>query len=215
MVSIILCTYNRAPLLPRAINSVLKQTYTDWELVIIDDGSTDGTRSLVENYRQQEKRISYFFQQNAGLAKARNAGIRRAAGEFLCFVDSDDELIAAHLEKRMKYLERHPEVDFLHGGMKLIGPKKKQYVVDLNNPKRKIHLSRCHVGGTFYFRRRVLRHVKTFRAIPFGEDFDFYKRAEKYFTIRKVGYPTYLYHLETENRLCDVFTEELMEKKPG
>ena len=113
----------------------------------------------------------------------------------------------------MKYLDRNRNVDFLHGGMKLIGPKKKHYVVDLNDPGKKIHLSKCHIGGTFFFRRKILRRVKRFRAIPFGEDFDFFKRVEKYFTVRKVRFPTYLYHLETENRLCDVFTEELIKKK--
>ena len=213
LVSIILCTYNRAPLLPRAINSVLKQTYGNWELLIIDDGSKDITRSLVTRFMQKDERISYFFQPNAGLAEARNTGMRLAIGDFLCFLDSDDELAPEHLERRVSYLKRDWNVDFLHGGMKLIGPKKKHYVVDLRNPQRKIHLSKCHVGGTFFFRRNVLQHVKRFRAIPFGEDFDFYKRVEKYFTIKKVRFPTYLYHLETENRLCDVFTEELMKKK--
>ena len=212
LVSIILCTYNRAPLLPRAIDSVLKQTYDFLELVVVDDGSNDSTRALINNYIQKDDRISYFFQPNAGLAEARNTGIRLAIGDFLCFVDSDDELAPKHVETRMKYLERHWNVDFLHGGMKLIGPKKKQYVVDLNNPKKKIHLSKCHGGGTFFFRRNILRRVKTFRAIPFGEDFDFYKRVEKYFTIRKVRFPTYVYHLEVENRLCDVFTQKLLKE---
>jgi glycosyltransferase involved in cell wall biosynthesis len=212
MVSIILCTYNRAALLPRAIESVLKQTYPDWELVVVDDGSNDTTRALIEHYKEKDERISYFFQVNAGLASARNTGMRLAVGDYLCFLDSDDEFAPAHLERRVKYLEKYPAVDFLHGGMKLIGPKKKQYVVNLIDPKKKIHLSECHVGGTFFFHRRVLRRVKSFNAIPFGEDFDFYQRVEKYFTMKKVHYPTYIYHVDVENRLCDVYTEKLLKK---
>lgn len=212
LVSIILCTYNRASLLPRAIDSVLKQINKDWELIIIDDGSSDGTYPLVKKYMHNEPRIVYYFHHNQGLAQARNRGLRLANGEYICFVDSDDEFAPSHIEQRVHYCAKHPSVDFLHGGMRLIGPKEKQYVVDLTNPKKKIHLSKCHIGGTFFFRREILKRVSEFRPIPFGEDFDFYTRVEKCFTIKKVNFPTYVYHLDVENRLCDVFTEELLKK---
>ena len=208
-VSVILCTYNRAALLPRAISSVLHQSYTNWELIIIHDGSTDSTRPVVRKLIQEDKRIRYFYQKNKGLARARNAGMRKATGDVLTFLDSDDAYHPDHLSKRVQYLTRHTDIDFLHGGMTLVGPKRKHYVVDLTNPAKKIHLRRCHVGGTFFFRRRVRSRVRTFSAIPFGEDFDFYRRVEQHFVIRKVGFPTYVYHLDSENRLCDIFTEKL------
>lgn len=208
-VSVILCTYNRAALLPRAISSVLRQTYADWELIIIDDGSVDATRSVVRHWMKNEKRIRYFYQKNKGLAGARNAGMRKATGDVLTFLDSDDAYHPEHLRKRVRYLMQHADIDFLYGGMTLLGPKKKHFVVDLTDPAKKIHLRRCHVGGTFFFRRRVRSRVRTFSAIPFGEDFDFYRRVEQHFVVRKVGLPTYIYHLDSENRLCDIFTEKL------
>jgi glycosyltransferase involved in cell wall biosynthesis len=208
-VSVILCTYNRAALLPRAIASVLRQTYADWELIIIDDGSTDSTRSVVRKLIQEENRIRYFYQKNKGLAGARNTGMQKATGDILTFLDSDDAYHPDHLRKRVRYLTQHADVDFLHGGMRLVGPKKKHYVVDLTDPAKKIHLRRCHVGGTFFFRRKIRNRVRTFSAIPFGEDFDFYRRVERRFVIRNVGFPTYIYHLDSENRLCDIFTEKL------
>ena len=191
----------------------MAQTYRNWELIIIDDGSADATRSVVQNFQSKNNRILYHFQTNKGLAKARNAGLRKVKGSLICFVDSDDELAPRHLENRASYLHRYPLVDFLYGGMKLIGPKKKHYVVDLTNPSKKIHLSKCHVGGTFFFRTKVLRRVKGFHDLAFGEDFDLYSRVAKSFTVRKVRFQTYLYHLDSENRLCDVFTEKLMQKK--
>jgi len=212
MVSIILCTYNRAALLPKAIRSVLRQTTTQWELIVIDDGSTDDTASIVHHFQSKDKRILYHFQTNKGLAKGRNAGIHRSLGKFLCFIDSDDEFTPEHLELRILYFKNHPSIDFLHGGMKLVGPKKKQYVVDLTDTSKKIHLSKCHVGGTFFFRRTVLRFARTFRPIPFGEDFDFYQRVSFRCSIRKVRYPTYIYHLDSENRLCDIYTEKLLQE---
>ena len=206
MVSIILCTYNRAALLPRAIRSVLRQTYTDFELIVIDDGSTDDTARIVDKFFDADKRIRYFYQQNKGLAGARNAGLKKTRGDIITFIDSDDEYDPTHIDRRIKYLSKHPSVDMVFGGMKLLGPRSKHYVRDVNNPSTVIHLSRCHPGGTFFFKKRVLVKVHAFGSIPFGEDVDFFLRVKKYYSVRKVVFQTYLYHLDGENRLCDSFT---------
>jgi len=212
LVSIILCTYNRAQLLTRALRSVQRQTYSDWEIRVIDDGSTDDTVSIVKGFSKKDSRIHYFYQKNHGLASARNTGVKRSKGTMITFIDSDDEYTPDHLEQRMVYMAKNPMVDMIHGGTKFIGPKSKQYVVDVDNPSKKIHLSRCHIGGTYFLKAHVFRKVRGFRPIPFGEDYDFFKRVEKYFTIRKVAYRTYRYHLETDDRLCDIFTEALQRK---
>lgn len=86
--SIILPTYNRAHFLPKAIESVLAQTFEDWELVIVDDGSTDNTKEVVLAY--QDPRIVYFYQENQERSAARNNGMSKAKGDFICFLDSDD-----------------------------------------------------------------------------------------------------------------------------
>ena len=88
--SIILPTFNRSVLITKAIESVINQTYTNWELIIIDDGSTDNTKSVLENYLS-DSRIKYFFQENQERSVARNNGIKRAKGDYICFLDSDDE----------------------------------------------------------------------------------------------------------------------------
>lgn len=212
MVSVILCTYNRAKLLPRALKSVRRQTFSDWELIVIDDGSEDDTASIVNECIQKDRRIRYFYQKNRGLALARNAGLKRAKGELITFIDSDDEYAPDHLKRRIESMRKYPSADMIHGGTKFIGPRKKQYIVDVDNPSKKIHLSRCHIGGTYFLKRNILQKVHGFRAIPFGEDYDFFNRVERYFTIRKISFPTYLYHLESGDRLCDIFTEELYKK---
>ena len=209
MVSVILCTYNRAGLLPAAIRSVLAQSEQDWELIVIDDGSTDGTRVVVDRFRRNEPRIRYRYQRNRGLAAARNAGLAMARGAFLTFLDSDDAYAPDHLRKRLRYMRRHPSTDMIHGGVRLFGPRTKRYVVDMEDPTRTIHLRHCHIGGTFFFRRSVLRRVKGFARIPFSEDFDFYHRAARHFTIDRVPFRTYHYHLDSPDRLCDIFTEKL------
>ena len=93
--SIILPTYNRASFLKRSIGSVLAQTYTDWELIVIDDGSRDHTKEVVTSFK--DPRIHYFYQENAERSAARNNGIARAKGEYICFLDSDDEYLPDYL----------------------------------------------------------------------------------------------------------------------
>ena len=94
--SIIIPTYNRAHILPRTIASVLAQTYSNWECIIVDDGSTDTTKDLIASY--SDTRIKYVYQHNAERSAARNNGIRHAQGEYICFLDSDDEYLPEHLE---------------------------------------------------------------------------------------------------------------------
>lgn len=102
--SIIIPTYNRAVFLPKAIESVLLQTYTDWELIIIDDGSTDTTKQVVLSYI--DERIKYIYQENAERSAARNNGIHHAQGDFICFMDSDNIIESNRLEFLCQQIEQ-------------------------------------------------------------------------------------------------------------
>lgn len=93
--SIILPTYNRAHLIQKAIESVISQSFSNWELIIIDDGSTDNTKDIVALFK--DNRITYLYQENAERSAARNTGIRLAKGEQICFLDSDDYYLPTRL----------------------------------------------------------------------------------------------------------------------
>ena len=94
--SVILTTYNRSAMLKRAIKSVIEQEFEDWELIIVDDGSTDDTGKIVETF--DDSRINYVYQENGMVAKARNNGIIKSRGEYICFLDDDDEYLKSHLK---------------------------------------------------------------------------------------------------------------------
>lgn len=99
-VSVVIPVYNVKPYLERCVNSVLNQTYKDLEIVLVDDGSTDGSGELCEQIATCDQRISVIHQENQGLSGARNTGIRQATGEYITFIDSDDEwLLTDGLEK--------------------------------------------------------------------------------------------------------------------
>jgi glycosyltransferase involved in cell wall biosynthesis len=106
-VSVVLPTHNRAPLLGRAIRSVLRQSYGDFELVVVDDGSADETAEVVASF--DDPRVRYVrLARNAGAGAARNVGIKAARGRFLAFQDSDDEWLPSKLAKQMAAFERGP-----------------------------------------------------------------------------------------------------------
>jgi glycosyltransferase involved in cell wall biosynthesis len=109
-ISIIMPTYNRADTIERAIRSAQAQTLQDWELVIIDDGSTDNTAALIP---KDDPRIKYHAQPNRGFVEARNAGLRAAVGEYVGFLDSDDELKPFHLQLGTSYLDAFPNEQFV------------------------------------------------------------------------------------------------------
>lgn len=99
LISIILDNYNYARFLPQAIDSVLAQSYEEWELIIVDDGSTDESQNIIQAYADKEPRIKPIFKQNGGQASAFNAGFAASCGDVLCFLDSDDYFAPAKLER--------------------------------------------------------------------------------------------------------------------
>ncbi len=110
LVSVIIPTFNRAQLLPRAIESVLGQDYKEIELIIIDDGSTDDTQELLENY----PKIKILRTSNQGISKARNLGIKVSRGEWICFLDSDDMWLPSKLSSQVKYAQQFPHLKLIH-----------------------------------------------------------------------------------------------------
>lgn len=121
-VSVIIPTYNRAQLLGRAIESVIQQTHEDFQLIIVDDGSTDDTRSVVEGYN--DPRIDYIpHETNRGIPESRNTGLDRAEGAYIAFLDSDDEWLPNKLEHQIELLRTAgSEVGLLYSRFRKIYP---------------------------------------------------------------------------------------------
>ena len=105
-VSVIIPTYNRRTYVQEAIDSVLAQTYPDYEIIVIDDGSTDGTDQVL--HARYGDRIRYVWQENQGESAARNRGIALARGEYIALLDSDDLWLPDKLAKQIPFLDSHP-----------------------------------------------------------------------------------------------------------
>jgi len=114
-VSVIVPTFNRAPLLPRALDSIIAQTYDDWEIVLVDDGSTDDTPAVADRYAQRlGDRITVLRQDNRGSSAARNRGIEASRGRYVAFLDSDDEFALTKLERQMALFGRRRELGLVY-----------------------------------------------------------------------------------------------------
>ncbi|HUW20441.1 MAG TPA: glycosyltransferase [Sedimentisphaerales bacterium] len=107
MISVVIPSFNAGGFIKRTIDSVLEQIYCDYELIVVDDGSTDNTAEVVKSYGAK---VRYIYQQNAGDGPARNAGIKAAKGEWIAFLDHDDEWLPEKLQLQMELLGRHPDL---------------------------------------------------------------------------------------------------------
>ena len=119
-VSVILPTYNRANYIARALDSILVQTYKDYEIIVVDDGSTDATSEVLKHFSDK---IKYIRQSNQGSATARNRGIQESKGEYIAFLDSDDYWVPEKLQEQVNVLAVHPEVGIVYARMPIINEK--------------------------------------------------------------------------------------------
>ena len=105
LVSINLCCYNSEKYLRETLDSIVNQTYKDWELVIINDGSTDATELIIQEYQARSYPIVYHYQKNNGLSKSRNKALQLSKGKYIAFIDHDDIWIAEKLQKQILLME--------------------------------------------------------------------------------------------------------------
>ena len=118
-VSVIIPAYNAENFISKAIESVLSQTFQDFEILVIDDGSTDQTKEVVAQYVCQfSEKVQYYYQTNKGPAAARNFGIAKAGGDFVSFLDSDDVWFDHKLEEQIRFFDAHPHYVMLYTDMK-------------------------------------------------------------------------------------------------
>ena len=152
-VSVVIATYNRANFLPETIDSVLNQRFQDFELIVVDDGSTDNSREVLRRY---EPRVRYIYQENHGPSAARNLGVRHAKGAWIAIQDSDDLCAPEHLAALHGYVQSHPECGMVFGNGGYLGGKEhnRETIVPRDKSRR---LARDGVQLVDHFERSIVR----------------------------------------------------------
>ena len=147
MISIIIPAYNTGGFILRALESIKHQTYRSYEIIVINDGSTDNTQEVAEKFAASQANMVVLYQDNKGVSNARNRGIRSAKGEFVCFLDSDDTYHPQFLEK-MVTRQRETSGDIIYCGFNRIGyPKNIIGRMDF----REGNIVRSYMDGRNYF----------------------------------------------------------------
>ncbi len=200
LVSVILPTFNRHSYLSRSIGSVILQTFTDWELLVIDDGSSDQTFSLIIEYQEKFPKIRYMRHSNKKLPLTLNTGILAACGKYIAFIGSDDEWKPEHLERNIEIFHLYNDTDLVYGSAEIIGDK---YVPDKNDRSKKINLDDCVIGGTFVGKKDFFINTGGFNNIEYSEDSDFFERIKDFAKIIKTDYKTYIYYRNTSGSITN------------
>ena len=191
-ISVVIPTFNRISLVARAIDSVLKQSLNPYEIIVVDDGSDDGTSEMIQN---KYKSIKLIQQQNNGVSAARNNGIKHAKGDWIGLLDSDDEWTEKKLENQANRLIKTPEYDFCHtneiwirNGVRVNQRKKHEkyggYIFDKC-------LDICRISpSSVLFRKNILDHVGWFDdQLPVCEDYDLWLRITAEYRILFIDDP--------------------------
>jgi len=206
-VSVIVPTYNRAHLLGRAIESVLNQTYKDFELIVVDDGSTDDTEKVVGNFK--DERIRYIsLEKNMGAGVARNRGIEASRGKYIAFQDSDDEWLAEKLEKQIKILETvSPEVGVVYTDMwRVFQDGKQEYWHSptilkgrvVNETSLDYQVLGLGIQATM-IKKRCFEKIGAFdERFPRFIDLEFFVRLAKHFHSCHIREPLVKFHYQTD-----------------
>jgi len=179
LISIILPLYNSEKFLSDAIQSVLNQDYSNWELLIVNDGSNDRSGVIANSF--DNHRIRYFEQENKGVSAARNIGLSNMKGDFFCFLDSDDQLTPQSLSSRLEIFSRDPKVSFVDGSVevmdehfsKVIDVRNQNYEGEPFNALLEIDNS-CFFGPTWMIRRDKRKTYEFKEGLTHGEDLLFY-----------------------------------------
>lgn len=197
--SILMPVYNRELTVARAIKSIQESLFSDFECIIVDDGSTDNTSSVIDQAIEKDARFKKIVKDtNTGIGSSLAVGALNSFGMWLTRCDSDDEYLPNHLTLRVEYIAKNPDTTVIYGGMSPINgtdtiPLKSGIVLPIE---------RTAQGPTIFFKRDVLDRIGTFSDMRYGEDEDFINRARNgNENILQVSDKTYLYYRDSVNSL--------------
>lgn len=204
LVSVVLCFYNEEKYLREAIQSVFDQTYQNFELILVSDGSTDGSIEIADSFDDPRiKRV--YLKETKGLGNARNAGYEVCEGDYIAHHDGDDALVKTKLEFQVRYLEDHPDVMIVSSGCYLMDgegvvnpePVGRKYHTDLEIRTRLLFDCCVFNSGGPLFRKELIKEygVRNDPTVLWCEDYNFWHRSLLYGQINNIDEPMFYYRV--------------------
>jgi glycosyltransferase involved in cell wall biosynthesis len=204
LVSVIVPAFNAAQFLGDAVRSVLRQTWTAFELIIIDDGSTDDTGDIADRFASDDTRIAVIHQPNRGLSAARNAGMETSTGEVICFLDSDDMFLPGKLQKQVEFLELFPTCDLVFSDYYVgDGSLTPTWFESVQLPQMSVRDALIYAFGfppmSPLLRRRLVEATGLFDvSLTASEDWDYWIRASRHGQFCYLPGPVGVYRIHSE-----------------
>ena len=185
-VSIILRTYNRAHLLPKAIDSVLSQTFGDFEVLIIDDGSTDTTRNATSSFR--DERLRYYKKRHEGPSASYNFGLKHARGNYIGYLDDDDILYPNHLKTLSAFLDTHSSIGLVYADIDIKSRHRLRSLYPWDFSKKLLEVDNVIPGNcSLLHRKACIAKTGLYKeALHFAEDWDFWLRLSDSYKIAHI-----------------------------
>lgn len=185
-------------LVKRAINSVLKQDFKDFELIVIDDGSTNGEHKEILKYAiKHQDKITYLRHKNCGQSESINKGVSISTGEFITIIDADDEYKTSHLSRCLTKIK---SFDLIASTTETIVDQVSDYYVpDRFDVNKVVHVDECIMFATLFGKKEVFTSLKFYDM--YGADANFYERAQKQYLVQKFDLRTYVYYRNNPDSL--------------
>lgn len=189
-VSIVIPAYNAEQFVGEAINAVLSQTYADYEVVVVDDGSTDETRAIVKTFGES---VRYYYQPNGGSASARNLGVEKSRGDYIAFLDADDLWESEKLEIQLDFLRNNPEIALVCSAYHYFGKKSKtSHLLSSKDAQgflfRRLFLESFIRTSSVILKKSAFLEVGGFNEVyRLGQDYDLWLRIAKKYPIAYLG----------------------------
>lgn len=203
--SVIIPTYNRAHIIARALQSVKGQSFTSWECIVVDDGSTDNTEAVIKQWIAQDKRFRYIRQQNAERSVARNNGIKNACGKYICFLDSDDEYLSSHLSVLYEkiLLESEPSALFFTHALMI---KNNSEIIEQNfrkmeGPAFEYLMENPLIPARVCVYHEILARIRFREDVVIVEDQILWANIAIYYPVFQIPEQTVHYHVHDENSI--------------
>jgi glycosyltransferase involved in cell wall biosynthesis len=185
LITVIMSVYNGETYLDKAIKSILEQSYSDLEFVIVNDGSTDNSLQIIEKYARIDNRIIVINQENMGLAKALNNAIEKSSGEYIARMDADDISTPLRFENFINYIKENDNVDLYSTPSYIIDEDdhiKKiipNYFARNGFNQKKLNYYNCIIHGTLIIRSNLLKKFKYNEKFRYSQDFELYHRLAR------------------------------------
>lgn len=198
VISIVLPTHNGSRYLRQSIDSCLNQTYQDWELIIVDDASTDDTPNLIAQYTDPRIR-AIRHPMNRGLPAALNTGFAATRGEFLTWTSDDNYYLPVALMRMLAALRQHPEVDFVYADQDFVD-ERGAFLVHMVAEEPEVLLQTNPINACFLYRRRVYEAVGAYAEdLPLVEDYDYWLRVSLLFRMMPLRDTLYCYRVHSRS----------------